>query len=49
MPEPVCENAYVINVAPEKNGVGYGPWVHIDGMSEQVLRWIVEYETAEAV
>lgn len=47
MPDPVCENAYVINVASNQNGVGYGKWVHIDGFSEQVLRWITEYEGAE--
>lgn len=35
---------YVINVAPYQNGVGYGPWVHIDGWSEAVVRWIAEYE-----
>ncbi len=47
MPEPVCPNAYVINVASAQNGVGYGKWTHLDGFSEHVLRWIVEYETAE--
>lgn len=47
MPDPVCENAYMINVASNQNGVGYGKWTHIDGFSEQVLRWIVEYEGAE--
>jgi 60 kDa SS-A/Ro ribonucleoprotein len=35
---------YLINVASAKNGVGYGNWVHLDGFSEQVLRWIGEYE-----
>lgn len=35
---------YMINVASAKNGVGYGPWVHIDGFSEAVLRFISEYE-----
>lgn len=37
---------YMINVASNRNGVGYGPWVHIDGFSEQVLRFIVEHEAA---
>jgi len=46
MPEPICERAYVINVASAKNGVGYGKYVHLDGFSEQVLRWIVEYEAS---
>jgi hypothetical protein len=35
---------YMINVASAKNGVGYGAWTHIDGFSEQVLRFISEYE-----
>lgn len=37
---------YMINVASNKNGVGYGPWVHIDGFSENVLRFISEHERA---
>ncbi|WP_455203461.1 TROVE domain-containing protein [Kaarinaea lacus] len=36
---------YMINVASYQNGVGYGPWVHIDGFSEAVIRFIQEYET----
>ena len=35
---------YMINVASFKNGVGYGAWQHIDGFSENVLRWIYEME-----
>lgn len=35
---------YMINVASNKNGVGYGPWVHIDGFSERVLEFMVEHE-----
>jgi 60 kDa SS-A/Ro ribonucleoprotein len=38
---------YLINVASDKNGVGYGPWVHIDGFSERVLNFIAETENAE--
>jgi 60 kDa SS-A/Ro ribonucleoprotein len=37
---------YMVNVASTKNGVGYGPWTHIDGFSENVLRWITESEAA---
>jgi hypothetical protein len=37
-------NGYVINVASAKNGVGYGPWTHIDGWSERVLDYIFEAE-----
>jgi len=36
---------YMINVASAKNGVGYGPWMHIDGFSEGVLRFIAEHES----
>jgi 60 kDa SS-A/Ro ribonucleoprotein len=31
---------YMINVASNKNGVGYGPWTHIDGWSEAVIEYI---------
>jgi 60 kDa SS-A/Ro ribonucleoprotein len=31
---------YVVNVASAKNGVGYGPWTHIDGWSESVVEYI---------
>ena len=37
---------YIIDVAPYKNGVGYGPWTHIDGWSERVLDFIRESEAA---
>jgi hypothetical protein len=36
--------AYMINVSTNKNGVGYREWVHIDGFSENVIRFISEYE-----
>lgn len=41
---PPKARGYMINVASAKNGVGYGPWVHIDGFSEAVLRFIAEHE-----
>ena len=44
VPDPVAAKAYMINVASNKNGVGYGKWTHIDGFSEGVLRWIAEVE-----
>lgn len=43
LPNPTARG-YMINVAAYQNGVGYGPWVHIDGWSERVLDFIVEYE-----
>ena len=44
VPDPVAKRAYLINVASYRNGVGYGRWLHLDGFSEQVLRYIAEYE-----
>jgi len=35
---------YMINVASNQNGVGYGAWHHIDGWSEAVLNYITEVE-----
>lgn len=35
---------YMINVSTDKNGVGYGPWTHIDGWSEGVVDYIREFE-----
>lgn len=46
VPDPVAKHAYMINVASNQNGVGYGRWTHIDGFSEQVLRFIHEAESA---
>jgi hypothetical protein len=37
---------YVINVASNRNGVGYGAWTHIDGWSEAVVEYIAELEAA---
>lgn len=44
VPDPVCENSYMINVASNHRGVGYGKWTHIDGWSEGVLDYIGEAE-----
>lgn len=42
---PVAKHAYLINVGSFQNGVGYGNgWVHIDGFSEGVLRYIQAFE-----
>lgn len=48
VPDPVASNAYMINVAPNRYGVGYGRWVHIDGFSEAVLSFIREREAGTA-
>ncbi|HXJ63046.1 MAG TPA: VWA domain-containing protein [Actinomycetota bacterium] len=45
VPEPRAARAYLINVAAYQNGVGYGErWTHLDGFSEQVIRWVHEFE-----
>ena len=44
VPAPSAKKAYMINVASFKHGVGYGPWTHIDGFSEAVIRFIAETE-----
>lgn len=36
---------YMVNVASYKNGVGYGKWIHIDGWSEAIVRYIQELES----
>ena len=36
---------YLINIASEKNGVGYKNWTHIDGFSESVIDYMLAYET----
>ncbi len=38
---------YMINVASNRNGVGYGKWLHVDGWSDAVVRFISEHERAE--
>jgi 60 kDa SS-A/Ro ribonucleoprotein len=35
---------YMINVASNQNGVGYGSWTHINGWSESILDYIRESE-----
>ncbi|MES2662239.1 MAG: TROVE domain-containing protein [Pseudomonadota bacterium] len=46
VPDPL-NNGYMINVATNKNGVGYGKWTHIDGFSESVIQYIAEIESAK--
>lgn len=45
VPAPAFKHAYMINVASYKNGVGYGRWTHIDGFSENVFRFMREFES----
>lgn len=44
VPDPVAKHAYMVNVASNQNGVGYGRWTHLDGFSEGILRWIHAHE-----
>ena len=39
---------YLINVASNRNGVGYGKWTHIDGFSEAVVEYIAQLENPSA-
>lgn len=45
VPDPQSRG-YMINVSSARNGVGYGPWVHVDGWSESVIRFVREIEEA---
>jgi hypothetical protein len=47
VPDPMTPS-YMVNVASSVNGVGYGPWTHIDGWSESVLRFIAAHEAEGA-
>jgi hypothetical protein len=44
---PIYKLGYIVNVAPYRKGVGYGPWVRCDGFSEAVLDFIVELESSD--
>jgi hypothetical protein len=43
VPNPTA-TGYMINVASNKHGVGYGKWIHLDGFSEVVVDWIQAFE-----
>lgn len=47
VPDPKRGKGYMINVASYQNGVGYGPWIHVDGFSEAITDYIVAYEDFE--
>jgi hypothetical protein len=44
---PHGKAGYVINVGADRNGIGYGPWLHVDGWSEAVVDYLrtLENET----
>lgn len=39
---------YMLNVATDKHGVGYGDWTHISGFSEAVVEYIRASEAAQS-
>ena len=41
-------HGYIINVGGYKQGIGYGPWITIDGWSESVIEYIRESEVSES-
>ncbi len=45
--KPFGKRNYLINVASFKSGIGYGEWVHIDGWSEAVIKYMAELESSE--
>jgi len=45
--KPFGKNNYLINVGADKNGIGYGEWVHIDGFSEATLDFIQQHEVQQ--
>jgi len=44
---PEITHKYIVNVATNENGVGYGNWNWIDGFSAQTLRYMRELEAIE--
>lgn len=49
IPDPAVKRSYVINVASNRNGVGYGKWTHLDGFSEAIFKYLHAYESLRAV
>ncbi len=48
VPDPKKGQGYMINLASNRNGVGYGAWMHIDGWSEAVIGYIRELEQLDS-
>lgn len=47
IPKAIVERSYLIDVSGNKNGIGYGDWLHIDGFSEAVVDYIQRYEQSQ--
>lgn len=41
---PFAKINYLVNVASARNGVGYGHWIHLDGFSDGILKYIQAIE-----
>lgn len=41
---PRARRNYMVNVASNKHGIGYGAWVHLDGFSEAIVKFIATLE-----
>ncbi len=44
---PFGKNNYLINVGADRNGIGYGEWLHVDGFSEATLDFIQQHEARQ--
>ena len=44
----IGKHNYVINIATNQRGIGYGRFTHVNGWSEAVLKFIAAYEANEA-
>lgn len=45
---PPIGRGYMINVSVNQTGIGYGPWMHINGFSEAVVQYIAALERLRA-
>jgi 60 kDa SS-A/Ro ribonucleoprotein len=43
----LCDRNYIMNVAANAQGIGYGKWTKINGFSENVLKYVHELEASE--
>ena len=48
VPDPKGKG-YMINVVSYEHGVGYGKWIHVDGFSEAVVKWIQSMENENLI
>ena len=49
IPVAIYPKSYLLNVGVERNGVGYGSYVHIDGFSASTVEWLQAYEAANTL